>query len=204
MPEIDLLSYFMDTMTLRGPLVFGLVMIISAFGVPVPVTPLLLAGGAMVRQGTLEWSSFAIVMLAGVVLSDSVTYALGRFAGQWIAGRERFSKSETWRKAQEKIRSDAALAIFTSHSLITSLGLPTTIIAGMGRYPINRFLLWDSAGRVIWILIYGGLGFFLGSQTDALEHIAGSTMIWFSILSAAGIAAYYLLRRRHSRGLELT
>ena len=186
MPEIDLLSYLTQSLTLYGPVAIGLAMLIAPFGVPIPATPILVAAGAMVRTGALEWSSFVIVMLASVVLSDCLSYTMGRYAGKRFVNHDRLSKSDMWRKAQAKFHQNAALAIITSHSLITSLGLPVNLLAATSKYPFDRFLLWDTVGRVLWILLYGGIGFFLGSQPEFLEFVSGRLMPWI-LIPAVGI-----------------
>jgi membrane-associated protein len=207
MPEIDLLSYFTHSLTLYGPLAIGLAMLIAPFGVPIPSTPILIAAGAMVRTGALEWPSFALVMLISVVLSDCMSFAMGRYAGQRFVNNKRLSNSKIWGTARSKIRQNAAFAVVISHSLITSLGLPVNLLSGTSSYAFGRFLLWDVVGRVLWILAYGGIGLFLGSQANLLELFSGRLLPCILILAVGFLVIYksrtivagWLKRIRESR-----
>ena len=202
MPEIDFMALITSSMIDYGPVFLGLIMLLSPFGVPVPATPIILAAGAMVKTGTVEWSSFSIVLLVSVVLSDCISYLMGRYAGQKLTNHKRISKSGAWQKAQRQIRDNAPLAIFTSHSLITSLGLATNMLAGTSSYPFKRFLLWDFVGRVFWILIYGGIGYFLGGQSEMLEHVTGRMLPLVLIAAICVFIFYQYIRKNRTVRLD--
>jgi membrane protein DedA with SNARE-associated domain len=106
MPEIDFMALITSSMIDYGPVLLGLIMLLTPFGVPVPATPIILATGAMVKTGAVEWSSFSTVLLVSVVLSDCISYLMGRYAGQKLTNHERISKRRICWPAQAAIRSN--------------------------------------------------------------------------------------------------
>ena len=99
-----MLDLLLDRMTTYGPLVLGLAMLPGAVGFPLPVGMLLIAAGAFVRQGIMDWQTTFLVAWLGAMLSDATSYAMGRWTGRWARGRlsERYAK--VWHKAEEMFR----------------------------------------------------------------------------------------------------
>ena len=63
-----------------------------------------------------------------------------------------------------EVKRRGGIAIYLTRWLFTPLALPTNLIAGSSGYPFWKFLLFDIAGEITWILLYGGLGYAFGSQ----------------------------------------
>jgi membrane-associated protein len=78
--------------------------------------------------------------------------------------------------------------------LLTALDVPTNLIAGSSRYAYQRFLTYDVAGRVTWILLYGGLGYAFGSQWEVVGQAVSSYGGWLGGVAVAGIGIYMLIR----------
>ena len=58
MAEIDFLTTITRLLVDNGPILLGLIMLLSPFGIPVPATPIILAVGTLVKTGSVEWSSY--------------------------------------------------------------------------------------------------------------------------------------------------
>ena len=127
---------------------------------------------------------------------------MGRYAGQKITKHKRISNSDMFLTVKLAREIHAPVTIFSSHSLITSLGLATNLLAGTIRYPFKRFLLWDSAGRVVWILAYGGIGYFLGGQAELIEIVAGRLMPLVIAGAICVFIFYQLIRKNRNLRLE--
>jgi membrane protein DedA with SNARE-associated domain len=65
-----MLELFLSMLTTYGPVALGLVLLLGAAGLPLPTAPLLIATGALVREGTLALPTVAGLALAGVVFGD--------------------------------------------------------------------------------------------------------------------------------------
>jgi membrane-associated protein len=194
MSDINLSELFLTGMLTYGPPALGLALLLGALGLPLPGTLLVVAGGAFARQGIIDWAAAAGLGLLGAVLGDSASYAIGRFASGWVQAR--FGRSETWRKAQAAFQRRGGLAVYLTRFLLTPLALPTNLIAGGSRYAFSRFLSYDLAGEVTWVVLYGGLGYIFGSQWELISQFLSDFSGLLVGLVVLGAGVYLLLRRR--------
>jgi membrane protein DedA with SNARE-associated domain len=202
--DLNLIDLFLNGMTTYGPLALGLALLLGPLGLPIPTGLLVVAAGAFARMGTLTWSTALAIGLAAVVLGDCASYALGRFARTGVQRTVRGKGAALWEKAQARFKRHGALALYATRVLFTSLDVPTNLIAGGSRYAFGRFLALDVVGRVTWILLYGGLGYAVGSQWAAVSQAISTYSLWLGAAVAAGLGIYYLLRRwRRSRRSDL-
>jgi membrane protein DedA with SNARE-associated domain len=193
--DLNLIDLFLNGMMTYGPLALGLALLLGPLGLPIPTGLLVVAAGAFARMGTLAWSTALAVGLAAVILGDCASYALGRFAGGGVQRAVRGRGAALWAKAQARFKRHGALAVYATRVLFTSLDVPTNLIAGGSRYAFGRFFALDVAGRVTWILLYGGLGYAVGSQWVAVSQAISTYSLWLGGVVAVGFGIYYLLRR---------
>ena len=191
----DLTEAIYTAMQVYGAPALALALLLASLGVPLPATVLLIAGGAFARQGLLDGALAAALALLGTILGDSGSYCIGRYSGpllrRWIAG------TAAWRRAEAMFARRGALAILFTRFLLTPLALPTNLIAGSSRYTFRRFLAFDSVGELVWVLLYGGLGYLFADRWEVLGDLAGSLswlLVGLLVLVAGGVLAY-----RHRR-----
>ncbi len=156
----ELSDTLMAAMTTVGPAALSLALLVGALGVPLPGTAFLLAAGAMARAGGMDGALATAMALLGVIVGDSVGYALG-FSGRRLFVR-RLEGGSAWRQAQGRFQQWGGAAIFLTRFLLTPLAVPTNLIAGSSRYTYWRFLAFDAAGELAWVVLYGGLGYLFG------------------------------------------
>jgi membrane protein DedA with SNARE-associated domain len=58
------------------------------------------------------------------------------------------------------------LAIYLTRWLVTAIAIPTNWIAGGSGYKFSRFMFYDISGELTWLVLYGGLGYWFGSQWE--------------------------------------
>jgi len=97
MSDFNFTEFFLTGILLYGPLMLSLALFLSALGIPVPGTLVVLAGGAFAQQGVIDWRTAFLLGLLGVTLGDSGSYTLGRLAKNWV--QRRFGHTATWRTA---------------------------------------------------------------------------------------------------------
>jgi membrane-associated protein len=195
MIDLDLTALFLNGMASAGPVALGLAALLSALGLPLPAAILVSAAGAFARQGTLDWRAALVLGLAGAVLGDSASYGLGRCATRWLpraAGRRRAAAGQV---ALEQFEEHGTAFLLLTRFALTSLDVPTSLVAGGGGYPFRRFLACALAGRAAWILLYGGLGYALGSRWQAVGQLAGRYGAWLAGALILGIGLSAALRR---------
>jgi membrane protein DedA with SNARE-associated domain len=150
----------------------ALVIFLGALGFPVGASVLVIAAGAFSEQGILAWPLTALLGLIGAVLGDILSFGLGYYNRDWVDAH--FGKSPAWRSARDTFDRRAGLAIYLTRFLVTSLAIPTNLIAGGSGIRFRRFLTWDIAGEITWIALYGGLGFWFGSQWEVVSNFISS------------------------------
>jgi membrane-associated protein len=146
----------------------ALVLFLGALGFPVGASVLVIAAGAFSEQGILAWHTTALLGLFGAILGDMLSFGLGYYNQDWVNAR--FGKSPAWKSARDTFDRRASLAIYLTRFLITSLAIPINLIAGGSGIRFRRFLTWDIAGEITWILLYGSLGYWFGSQWEVVSN----------------------------------
>ena len=102
-------------------------------------------------------------------MGDSLSFALGRLGHGWLS--RRFGKTSSWQKARQTFDQRGGAAIYLSRWLLTSIAIPTNLVAGGSGYRFKRFLLFDLVGEITWLIVFGGLGYWLGSQWQEAQEV---------------------------------
>jgi membrane protein DedA with SNARE-associated domain len=191
--DLNVTGIFLTAVTSYGSAALGLGLLLGPLGLPIPTGILVMAAGACARQGALAWKTALALALAATLLGDSISYALGRFAGCWLL-RRREQQGVVWRTAQERFKQHGALALCSTRVVLTSLDVATNLIAGSSRFAFQRFLALDLVGRLTWLLAYGGVGYVLGSQWRLASEAISTYGGWLGIAAAVGAGAFLLVR----------
>jgi membrane-associated protein len=182
---------------LYGAPVLGLAVLAGAFGLPVPSSLLLIAAGVFSRQGTLDWYYAATLGLLGAVLGDSLGFALGRWGGKWISTR--YGNSKVWNNAQSTFNRGSGVAVLLTRFLLTTIAVPVNFMAGGSRLRFRSFLFYVILGEAMWVILYGGVGYFFGSQWELIYSVIGNIAGIVMTLFAAGILVYLWRQIRNGR-----
>ena len=175
-----------------APILAGIVFV-SALGIPLPATLVVIAAGAFSREGFLPWHTTGLVAWVCVVLGDCLGYGLGYYARgpalHYLGG------SEHWAKAEDFFQRWGGMSVFLTRFLVTGIASPVNIMAGMGNISFRTFLLYDVTGEGIWVFGYGALGYLFGSNwevvSDFMSNFGG--LILGILLLVLGV---WLWRRR--------
>jgi len=158
------------------PVLFGAT-VISAIGVPLPITFVLVGAGSLIAQGEMNLWCVLVLMSGGAILGDQIGYGLSRWGGRRLVRRlGRMSKAgETCFKKAEVISCKwGGAVVFFSRWLVTPLAPWLNITSGMSRYPWRRFLLWSGVGEILWVIIYVLLGKFFNDRVQVLSETLGN------------------------------
>jgi membrane-associated protein len=191
--EGNLADLFVAGMTTYGPWALGVASLLAPLGIPIPLPLLALAAGAFARQGMLNGALALVLGLSAAAFSDSVGYAVGRFARPWV--ERRFGGSSTWRKARDRFHRDGGLAIYITRWLLSPLALPTNLVAGGSGYPYRKFLAFTVTGILTFFLIFGGLGFAFSKQWQAVGEFISTHLAWVVAATVVAVGLYLLIRR---------
>lgn len=188
-------DFLLTNLITYGAPLFGLALFLGAMGIPIPTSLLVIAAGAFSRQGILDGLSVAGLGLLGAVAGDSLSFAMGRWGGTWVA--RRFGGSPVWLNAQSTFDQNSRMAVFFTRFLLTAIAIPVNLMAGSScRY--QRFVVTVIAGEAVWILVYGGLGYLFGSQWELISQFLSNFGGFALGLLILGVGITYLVRQRRS------
>jgi membrane protein DedA with SNARE-associated domain len=187
----------------HGALWMFLVTLGERLGLPVFISPLLLAAGAMVAVNPMQ---FWLVMLATAVpclLGDAMWYELGRWKGRAVISamcRISFVPDSLEQKAY------AGLDRFKGISLLYAKWIPGVAhlappVAGAARLPRAKFLIYNGIGSLVWILTMLLAGVVSMHTFDWMEMFTRSAKwsIGFVAACSVPLALYSWWRRKQAK-----
>ena len=174
-------------------------LVVGSAGVPLPLSfALVLLGALSVERGGPDFLLLTLSGTAASVAGDLLDYSAGRIGGvrllRWMYRRQRRLLGPPLLHANRLLRRHGGLIIFLSRFLITTVASPVSLLVGISRLKLVRFLLWDIAGEVVFVAGNLLIGRFFGGSLEEQGDLA--PLFW--ILGAAGIVipiAFRLGRR---------
>jgi len=199
-PSMDgLAQWALTNLALYGVPILVVMTYIGSLGIPFPVTLVVITVGALVRQDVLDWRLAVLACLTGAMLADNSEYLLGRLAGGWI--KLRWGEKPAWQHALAAINRQGWWAIVLTRFWLTPLAPAVNLVAG-SRYSYARFLFFDLSGQMLWVLLYGGLGYIFGAQLEAVSQMVSNftgLSVGLVILVAVGMLLLKLYKKFRQR-----
>jgi membrane-associated protein len=162
-----------------------------------PGDSLLFAVGALAAvdtSGTLSATFASLLLTTAAILGNTVNYSIGRAIGPAaFSGRYRLLKQDYLHRTEEFFARYGAWAVFLSR-FMPIIRTFAPFVAGVGRMPAARFLVYNLAGAILWVLLFIWGGYLFGNISLVKNHFGVVTIaiIALSLLPVAGL----LLRRR--------
>ena len=193
----------------HGYSVLFLWILLEKMAIPLPVSPLLLAAGALAEVGRLRFPFVLGMAMAASLIGDLFWYQMGRRRGKKILSflcRISLDPESCVRRAKGIFARIGTRSILVARFIpgLSTFGPP---LAGVFRMSLPHFLLMDGLGTFSWAVLFTGLGFQFGHE---IEHLAaGPTGVgpWLAWIVPMSIAAYilskYLQRKRFLRHLAI-
>ena len=179
-----------------GAFALGAVVFLAAVGLPFPSTFFVLASGAFIQQGVLDLYSTVAVALICVVLGDTTSYGMGRLLRRIVIAR--VGETAPWRSAEAYFQRRGAISIFLTRFLLTPIAVPINLIAGSSEYAALRFVGFAAAGELIWLALFGSLGYVFGSQWEYVSDLVSNLSGVIVGLVLLGVGVFWLTRKRGS------
>lgn len=193
----------------HGVLVLFLVTLVDQLGLPFPSGPLLIAAGALVSLGRMDPAAALVAALAPTLLADWIWFELGRRKGTAVLKflcRVSLEPDSCVRNTENVFARHGAASLLVAR-FVPGLGTVAPPLAGIFGMRPGRFLMFDAAGTLVWILVYGGLGYAFGHRLeDVGEWLATLGSGAFALLGGAlalylGVKAWQ--RQRFLRQLRI-
>jgi len=184
-----------------GYLILFVWVLTEQLGVPIPSVPLLLTAGTLTATHKLNLPLVLVAIMLGSLVSDSLWYIMGkRYGGAVVKLLCRLSmESSTCVRRTENYFTKNGPAALLVAKFIPGLGSVAAPIAGQISMPYGSFVMFATAGILIWALTFTLGGRFFGDvlkqHPNALSWVAHFAVLLF-VLLLLGFVFYRFLRQR--------
>ena len=170
---------------------------------PIPSELIMPLGGFLVQQGQLQFIPVVLAGLLGTVLGALPWYGIGRLINeerieQWLSRHGRWigiSPQELARSRRWFSRYGTALVFWGR--LVPGIRTLISVPAGIEMMPMAPFLIWTTAGSLIWTLLLTIAGMVLGEgyarAADWIEPV--SQLIKYGLVIAVIAGGVWLALR---------
>jgi membrane protein DedA with SNARE-associated domain len=158
---------------------------------------ILVLGGLAAHRGYLELKWVVGSAFLGTLTGDQIFFHIGR-----IWGRSLLQGRPGWKAKSEKV-----LSLMKRHQVLLILGFRflyglrtvTPFVLGASGIPRLRFAVLNGVGALVWALIVGFLGYFVGHAVEVIIGDVKRYEMWlFAGVLAVGVSvwSWCLLRKR--------
>ena len=162
----------------------AVILLLSACGVPLPISVVLLTAGAAAHSGSLNLGLVILCAAGAALTGDTILYFGGRFTGWWLLGRLcRFSLNPEkciFGSARSFYRRGPRTLLFAK--FIPGLGTVAAPLAGSLNMRLARFLKLDSCGVLLYTATWSTVGFLFApflriiiGWVERLGHLTAAT-----------------------------
>ena len=189
-------------MVTYGAPMLAFTLFLGALGSPLPETLFVIAGGAFIRQGVLDIFDTLFLGLLSLIIGDYLTFLAGKGAYGYI--ERRWGDAPAWERATTYFQEKGDMAIFLTRWLVTPISMPINVLAGTSGYSSTRFLFFVATGELLWLVLYGGLGYAFGSQWEIISQFvtdfSGVVMGVVLLVGGAFTAVRHEVKKRKGKG----
>jgi membrane protein DedA with SNARE-associated domain len=178
-----------------------IIALVSSIALPIPASAALAAAGGYASQGYLNIYTVLIVTLLGSMSGDMFGYFLARQYGEKVLSKFIFFQhilhSKSFKKVENYIIDFAPSLIFFSRFL-TELSPATNLLAGLSKVSWKTFFIFALLGEIIYTIMYGLTGFFLGSEwEDNITFFLKAGAIMLTLGIAVNLIQVLLYKKRN-------
>ncbi|GAB4137845.1 MAG: DedA family protein [Cyanobacteria bacterium J069] len=197
-------EWITQTMEALGYWGIGLLMFLENLFPPIPSELIMPLAGFTVAQGKMQFGPAVAAGVAGTVLGALPWYMAGKILGEATLKRwaDRYGKWLTIsgrdiEKAIAWFHRYGGRAVFLGR-LVPGVRTLISLPAGLSRMNIAVFLLYSTAGTLIWTLLLTYAGYLLGDNYELIEVYVGplSKVVLVGLAIALG---FWLWRRQRRR-----
>lgn len=168
-------------------------------GLPLPAVPVLLAAGALAGAGKMDLTGAVVLSVMACVAGDLIWYELGRRRGRYALNllcRISMEPDSCVRRTENFFARHGVRSLVLA-KFIPGLSTLAPALAGLFRIRMQRFLLYNGLGAVLWTLAFVLPGYLLSDQIERLAGEAERLGLWLAVFIGAGIAAYLVYKFVH-------
>ena len=153
-----------------------------------PGDSLLVTAGIFAARGDLDMWTLNIALSVAAIVGDTVGYSIGARAGPKIFTREDslFFHRKHLLNAKQFYEQYGGFTIFIAR-FVPIIRTFAPVVAGVGGMQYRRFVGYNIAGAIFWVLSTTFAGYFLGRMVPNIQeqlHAVIAIVIFLSLLPA--------------------
>jgi membrane protein DedA with SNARE-associated domain/rhodanese-related sulfurtransferase len=168
----------------------------NQLGLPVPVIPTLVVGGALAAQGSLSPTAFLVGAVSACLCADSVWFLAGRIYGSGVMKllcRLSLTPDSCVSNTQARFERLGINAVLIS-KFVPGLSLIAPPLAGAIRMSWLRFLAFDSMSSAAWVVLAATVGVAFHRQIEQLMPFVMEYRVEAVVALCAILIAYVLYK----------
>lgn len=162
-----------------------------------PGDSLLFAAGSLAAlpDSPLNVGLLMLLLIVAAVLGDALNYHIGDFIGPRVFRRDyRFLKREHLLRTQQFYEKHGAKTIILAR-FIPIIRTFAPFIAGVGTMSYGKFLSYNLAGALLWVILLTGAGYFFG-QIPVVQKNFSLVVLAIIVLSLLPAVFEFVKQRR--------
>ena len=182
-----------------GEVVLFAIVFAEQIGLPLPAVPVLLSAGALAGAGKMNLAGAIVLSVMACMVGDLIWYELGRRRGRRALNllcRISLEPDSCVRRTENFFTRHGVRSLVLA-KFIPGLSTLAPALAGLFRISMQRFLLYNGLGAVLWTLAFIIPGYLLSDQIERLAGVAERLGLWLASIFGAGITAYIMYKYIH-------
>jgi membrane protein DedA with SNARE-associated domain/rhodanese-related sulfurtransferase len=168
----------------------------NQLGLPVPVLPALVVGGALAAQGSLSPTAFLVGSVAACLCADSLWFLAGRIYGSGVMKllcRLSLTPDSCVSNTQARFERLGVNAVLIS-KFVPGLSLIAPPLAGAIRMRWLRFLAFDAVSSTAWVILAATVGVAFHRQIEKLIPFVMAYRVEALVVLCALLVGYLLYK----------
>jgi len=165
--------------------------------IPVPEEIVLLALGYLSGSGHANIYYIIPIVMAGLLASDIVMYALARGGNKYVTGFYEKFFAHRLESKQEWIHDHVEKVIFYSRFMV-QLRFIGPFIAGHLKVPFRKFITYELAALVIYVPLFVWIGYYFQSRIvriiDGVDLVRNIILITLGVIIGISLLRYWYRR----------
>ena len=142
-----------------------------------PGDSLLFAAGALAGAGALDVRIIIVLLIIAAITGDSLNYAIGRHVGPRVFREgSRFFRQEYLDRTHEFYERHGGKTIVLAR-FVPIVRTFAPFVAGIGRMNYPKFFAYNVGGGVLWVCLFGLLGYFFGGLPVVKENFSIAVLV---------------------------
>lgn len=198
-----LTTWITNTMESMGWFGIGLLMFLENVFPPIPSELIMPLAGFTIAQGKMGWIPAIAAGVVGTVLGSLIWYYIGVFISEerlerWADryGRWMQLSSADIAKSKKWFNRHGVKAVFLCR-LVPGVRTLISLPAGIEGMPLPTYLIFTTAGTLLWTIFLTATGYFLGNNYTKVDEYLGPVskiilailVVWFGLFVGRRILA---------------